>query len=221
MTSHRSDWFFAGLAIILLAIFFGFFAYLESLPSDQDNNIGQLESRLDALEAQGREIQHQIDQRDQQVAEQLQAILDVLEEMPKPEQFQPWPVPLEPELQAHTYMRSAQTGIPLDLIYAIMWTESGMQWHEPVMDSNGYYSVGYCMINGVNWSWLEELGIDVHTPEGNIDGCVYILWTYREKGYSEDQMVAAYNAGEAGMLRGGGVRYLNTVAEARPWQTGE
>lgn len=113
-------------------------------------------------------------------------------------------------IEEYVYTKSLEYGIDPEIVYSLLNVETGFQWFDPIMDSNGYYSVGYAMINGICEDYLLSNGIDYTTETGNIDACLFILSPMVEK-YGLYDGLRAYNAGEQGMLNGGGHYYATKV----------
>mgnify|MGYP000217862022 CR=1 FL=1 len=101
---------------------------------------------------------------------QVERLADELAKLREAITLEPWPVPLEPELQAHTYRESIRSGIPVEIALAIMEHESG--YISDVSDHincNGTRDRGLMQINEVNWEFLrEKYGLDVSDPPDNI-----------------------------------------------------
>lgn len=94
-----------------------------------------------------------------------------------------------------------------ELIFAIMWHESKMQINVPDSPTQDR---GLMQINKINWRWLKKEGLDVSIPEQNIEAGVLMLSGFLEK-YSEEKALAAYAAGEAGMLSGCGFWFAEEI----------
>lgn len=146
-----------------------------------------------------------------QIAE-LQQQNDYL--MQEPE-FIPWDIPLDPDLQIHTYEQCQEYGIETETVIALMYQESG--WNEDVPDGvnrNGTRDRGLAQINEIHWSEMESIGLDVNSPYDNITYCIMLL-AYLQAKYPELDALASYNAGETGMSYGRGYGYAKRVISIR------
>jgi len=89
-------------------------------------------------------------------------------------------------------------GIPL----LIGEHESGWKWPGSVMDSNGLPSIGYMQINEPHWQRLSDMGVDVSTEYGNIQGGIIILSELMEIYWHGDctfeQVFVIYECGISG-----------------------
>lgn len=215
--SHRSDIIlFVFIAALVLALAFA--VSISTTKAAQRDGI-----ILTAEEAQ--ELQEKNEQLEQECRElktdmsELRLDLDYLLQIISDQQAQidsltpePWDL-ITPSLQAHTYARACQAGIPLEVLYALIWHESGAQEDAINHNTNGTVDIGLMQVNSVNWERFDEMGIDVHDPYGNVDAGVYLLWESRQKGYTPAQTLAAYTAGPAGMLDGGGMWFVEEIGE--------
>lgn len=115
-------------------------------------------------------------------------------------------IPLDPELKQYTLDVCADYDIDPAILFALMHRESRFQVDAHCIDSNGLESVGLCQINGSTFSFLAARGIDPKgSPEANIQAACELISYYRdERGYTLLQSLAAYGAGERGMLQGKG-----------------
>ena len=113
-------------------------------------------------------------------------------------------IPLDADLQKYAELKAAEIGIDVNILYRLMYRESRFQIDAWCMDTNGYESIGLCQINGITYSWLEKRGIDPTTPKGNIAAACELIGHYLER-YTMVEALAAYGAGETGMLSGRGL----------------
>lgn len=90
--------------------------------------------------------------------------------------------------------------VPLDAIIAIAYHESLCN---PDIEDSVTHDRGMMQINRINWNWLAKEGIDVNTPEGNVEAAILILSMYLED-YCLETALACYAAGTRGMRRGEG-----------------
>lgn len=127
--------------------------------------------------------------------------------------FEPDPeIALEPNLQEHTYNLCQQSGVPYEVMLAIMDHESRFITDVPDnINVNGTRDRGLCQINEVNWGWLaDQYGLDVSDLYDNIEAAVVILSAHLNK-YPLEQALACYAAGESGMLAGGGMWFAEDI----------
>jgi hypothetical protein len=130
------------------------------------------------------------------------------------ETFEQWDISLSEPLQRHTWSEARRIGLDPEILLKLMWRESGYQVDAWRMENNGYESVGLCQINGIVYDWLDERGIDPHTPEGNITAAAEIIQYYMDdRGCSLEQALAAYGAGETGMRAGNGMDAARELLE--------
>ena len=130
-------------------------------------------------------------------------------------------VPLSEDLQQviHYECLAAPEVITSEVVYAIIEHESGFNEIAVNVNGNGSVDYGYGQINEINWEWLSEEGIDVFEPKDNIKAIVRILSIYAEKGYTLDEVLAAYARGESGMLSGRGFWFADNIAEIMDTQS--
>jgi len=122
-------------------------------------------------------------------------------------------IPLDPGLQEHTYTMAEKYSIPFDILLAIMWHESRYIPDVPDnINTNGTRDRGLMQINSVHWEWLSEGGLDVSDPYCNIEAGAMLLSELWQK-YSQREALAAYAAGEAGMLTGRGYWFADKIME--------
>lgn len=108
-------------------------------------------------------------------------------------------VPLDHDTQDYIFEVSEQYGVPSAVIVAIIERESGYD-----ADATGSAGEqGYMQIHPCNNSWLkQEIGItDFYDPEQNILCGVYMLSGLFEKYGTVNEVLMAYNCGEAGARR--------------------
>jgi len=122
-------------------------------------------------------------------------------------------IPLSDNLQhiVHGECSKAPEIISPEVVFAIIEHESNFIEDAVNVNDNGSVDYGYGQINECNWVWLAEEGIDVFTPEDNLRAIVLILSIYAEKGYSLDEVLAAYARGESGMLAGNGFWFADEI----------
>lgn len=172
------------------------------------NDTRTLAVSVDALIGEQKALQETIETQRTELSRTISELQSQIEDM----KFKPLDIPLAPELQEFTYYKSLEAGIEPEIMFAIMHYESGYDMDAVGYNTNGTRDVGLCQINETNWDWLAAEGINVHDPKGNIRAAIYILSGYHAS-YPIDKALAAYNAGKAGMLRGGGEYYANQVME--------
>lgn len=113
--------------------------------------------------------------------------------------FKPLDIPLSIELQACAFGLSSMHGVDFEDLMLIGMHETGMVWHDEVMDANGKPSIGFMMLNQPTWDYLSSKGIDVHTEMGNIHGGIYLFSELHQKAESKEQALIFYECG----IRGG------------------
>lgn len=171
---------------------------------DMAARVSVLQSEQDAL----RTALEDQERREQELLRTISELQSRIEEM----EFKPLDIELDPELQRYTYYRSLQAGVPPEVIFALMWRESGYQSDAIGYNANGTTDHGLCQINSVNHEWLSQRGIDVNTPTGNIDACITILEIFMEN-YTLEESLAAYGVGESNMLKGKGFEAARKLLE--------
>lgn len=86
-------------------------------------------------------------------------------------------MPLSEELQYYTYCMAKEYGVPYRIIMGLMGVESGWIPDIGIVYHNGIAYIGLGMLSvDVNMEKFAEMGIDIATPEGNIEG---ICWHIR------------------------------------------
>ena len=114
-------------------------------------------------------------------------------------------IPLEADLQklVHALCKDTHPDLTPAIVFSVIHTES--RFDSEAMNYNLFtVDKGLCQINSVNWGWLADQGIDVHTDSGNIQACVHILDTLLGQGYTLREALAAYNCGERNLQAGFG-----------------
>lgn len=196
----------AGFAIIILC---RFFSAVESDTTAQELKLVQAENERLAVKCQNLEAQLA---KTIHLERQIERLVDELTQLREAVTLEPWPIPLEPELQAHTYKESLRSGLPLEVVLAIMEHES--RYISDVPDNinrNGTRDRGLMQINEVNWQRLQrQYGLDVSDPQDNITAGMIILSEHL-RDYPMEQALAAYAAGETGMKRGEGAKFASKI----------
>lgn len=119
-------------------------------------------------------------------------------------------IKLPDELQDPTAALCKQYGVDYDVVVAIAWHESGCN---PTIEDSSTHDRGIMQINRVNWEWLlDDYGLDVNEPEQNIEAAILILSMFMEN-YTLEESLAAYAAGESGMLQGRGKWFAEKILE--------
>ena len=124
-------------------------------------------------------------------------------------------IPLEPDLQEHTYNMAQEYNVHYEVIMAIMWHESRYQVDVPDnYNSNGTVDRGLAQINSCNWEWLnEKYSLDISNPYDNIEAAALILSQYLVK-YDIETALACYAAGEYGAVElGSGRKFVKEILE--------
>jgi len=118
------------------------------------------------------------------------------------------------EYQEHTYRLCEQYGIEehYDVVMTIMWHESRYVVDVPDnINQNGSRDRGLMQINSCNWSWLSDEGFDISDPFDNIEAGILMVSRLFDKSYTVEQVLAAYAAGEAGMMQGKGYWFTERI----------
>lgn len=119
---------------------------------------------------------------------------------PEPEsEVRIYNIPLDEELQEHTFYLCKENDLDYEMVLAMMDQES--DYREKVISKTNDY--GIMQINQVNHEWLEEeLGIDDFLDaEQNILAGIRILAELTEKYEDPHRVLMAYNCGETGAKR--------------------
>lgn len=108
---------------------------------------------------------------------------------------------------------SGQTGVPANVLLSVIDQETGSKWYGAVMDSNGYNSYGYMMINDIhinslNSSYASQVRNDPYTNV--LEGAKILASNYDKLGNWADA-ASAYNQGMGGFQRNGRNQYGNDV----------
>lgn len=120
------------------------------------------------------------------------------------------PIELPYELVDTTAALCEQYGVDYDIVVAIAWHESRFDV-DAVNDQTG--CIGLMQIAPVHWDYLlDDHGIDVHTPEGNIEAGIFLLAGYLDD-YALEESLAAFAEGEAGMLQGCGIWFAKEILD--------
>lgn len=115
------------------------------------------------------------------------------------DEFIPYDVPLDTELQKYISELCIQNDVPMELILAMIDHESSYR-ADVVSKTNDY---GLMQINRCNHEWLqEELGIsDYLNPKENVRAGIYIIKLHLDKFGDTSMALMAYNLGENGAAR--------------------
>ena len=106
-------------------------------------------------------------------------------------------IPLSDDLQEYTHHICQEYGVDKSLVLAVMEVES--DYTVDIVSPGGDY--GLMQIAPVNHEWLADMGMDVTTPEGNIEAGVYMLSLASRKYTEPAQILMAYNMGHSGAAR--------------------
>ena len=113
-------------------------------------------------------------------------------------------------------------GVPLDISLGVAYTESRFNPRAHNLNTNGTVDHGIFQVNDAVFKDLKT----VHKPCVYRDILIGVYWLkclYKRAG-SWDDAIRAFNAGFAGMKRGGGFQYLKLVwayAYSQPSYGGE
>lgn len=114
-------------------------------------------------------------------------------------------IPLPDELQYLTSDVCEEYGVPVDLAFAVMHTESRFRVDALGHNKNGTTDHGLMQINSVNHTWLREtLDLsDIDDPEQNIRAGVYMLSVASENAESDnlEKTLMVYHFGPNGARR--------------------
>lgn len=104
-------------------------------------------------------------------------------------------IPLDGSTQASLLDLCDEYKVPLELILAVIETESNF---DPDAYNGGCY--GYMQINQTNLKWLgQAIGVtDLTDPLQNLHSGVYMLWFLYERYENWNTVLMCYNAGEQG-----------------------
>lgn len=196
----------AGLALFVII---GTLSLTSADTTAQQLELAQIENQLLAAKCQNLESQLA---ETIHLERQMERLANELAQLREAVTLEPWPIPLEPELQAHTYKESIRSGLPPEIVLTIMEHES--RYISDVPDNinrNGTRDRGLMQINEVNWEHLQDqYGLDVSDSRDNITAGMIILSGYLRT-YPMEQALAAYAAGETGMKRGEGVEFAAQI----------
>ena len=109
-------------------------------------------------------------------------------------------VPLADELKEYVIQMCEITGVPTELGFAMLMSESNGKWIEGDWDEDmqKYRSIGFFQIRDVNHARLmKEYGIDATTRKGNIEAGITMMAELMRK-YPDDlvMQITSYKAGE-------------------------
>lgn len=107
-------------------------------------------------------------------------------------------IPMSYEDQRFAYECCERYDVPFDLAMAIFGVETGWNVNYGVSPSGKYCGIGMLHIS-YNYIWLKnELGIDIKSPKGGIEGSIYILSLKLQRFGSQTKAAMAYNLGDGG-----------------------
>ena len=104
---------------------------------------------------------------------------------------------LSPHLQEVMFTMCEKYNVPFALALAVADQETRFN-PDAVSHTNDY---GLMQINKINFEWLQKIGIDPMTYEGNIEAGVLMLSQAIEKHGEYGLALMAYNCGDAGAKR--------------------
>lgn len=119
----------------------------------------------------------------------------------------------DPELLNIVKRVCESIGIPSNVLLSVIDQETGNKWYDGVMDSNGYKSYGYMMINDIHINGLESgYANKVRTdPYTNVlEGAKILVDNFNKLGNWADA-ASAYNQGLGGFQKNGRNQYGNDV----------
>ena len=119
----------------------------------------------------------------------------------------------DPELLSIVKRVCEATGIPANVLLSVIDQETGNKWYNGIMDSNGYKSYGYMMINdsyinGLNSGYANKVRTDPYTNV--LEGAKILLDNFAKLGNWADA-ASAYNQGLGGFQKNGRNKYGNDV----------
>lgn len=106
-------------------------------------------------------------------------------------------IALDPKMQGVMRAMCEKYEVPYALALAIAEQESRFD-PDAVSATNDY---GLMQINKVNFGWLQDLGIDPMTYEGNIEAGVYMISQHLHNFKEPELALMAYNSGSKGAQR--------------------
>lgn len=111
-------------------------------------------------------------------------------------EFQPWPVPLDINLQWYLNAQCEVKGIPTELALALIWRESRYQ-ADVISATNDY---GLMQVNACNKAEVERVlnVTNLLDPYQNCKAGLYILDRCIEQTDTLDKALMIYNLGESG-----------------------
>lgn len=102
-------------------------------------------------------------------------------------------ISLRPELQLYLWEQCQARDIDFYLALALMKSESNFK--EDAEGDSGRF-VGLMQINKCWWDVMDDAGVDVFKPMGNIDAGLLILQDYKARGFNDVEMIQLYKCGE-------------------------
>lgn len=119
--------------------------------------------------------------------------------LPTEPEFKAYDVPLSVELQEYAQKQGEKSSVPLNLVLAVIWQESGFRPN--VVSHTGDY--GLMQVNECNHKALrQELGVtDIMDERQNILAGIHILSQAVEQTDSLNDALMVYNLGPAGAKR--------------------
>lgn len=110
-----------------------------------------------------------------------------------------WNVPISQALQDYIAVLCKEDGVSQELVYAVMSVETGDSYNPDLVSPTDDY--GLFQINVVNRPWLsQKFGItNWFNPFQNSEAGIYMLGQLEKKYGNVNEVLLAYNNGEAGM----------------------
>ena len=136
----------------------------------------------------------------EEVTTQVYTVGESTEEPEQPEVdyraggYTPYDVPLDADLQQYIVETCYQYGVPVEIIFAMIERESNFDIYAVGI----YGEVGLMQIIPETGSYLkDQIGLtDLSDPRQNVQGGCWLLSLFLNKGYSLEDALICYNAGE-------------------------
>lgn len=199
------------LMIILIAMLLANLTHTEKTIESMKIELDQLSRESQTQQITNAGLRESLDEILNRLHDLDQKIDSAVDSIPE---YIPYDVPISDELQDHLYDLCQREDVEIELALGVIWKES--RFNENISDninSNGTRDRGVMQINSCNWSRMAREGLDVNNPKDNMEYGVKMLSRLKTKGYTTEQVLMAYNAGEYGMTKGWGRGYASDVLQ--------